>query len=130
MVLLERLVSVEVQKTKQESQQRAEIKYLVAGLTFSLIFPPSSRFNFILLKGTEIIDIIPTVVRGQCVPTTTHNTFRRVLPHCSLKDEFHQRFFKSIFRILYIIIIQPFGCIIHPIYLSKVWKLGVDLFGI
>ena len=56
-------------KTKQESQQRAEIKYLAAGLTFSLIFPPSSRFNFILLKGTEIIDIIPTVVRGQCVPT-------------------------------------------------------------
>ena len=91
-----------LKKTKQESQQRAEIKYLAAGLTFSLIFPPSSRFNFILLKGTEIIDIIPTVVRGQCVPTTTHNTFRRVLPQCSLKDEFHQRFFKSIFRILYI----------------------------
>ena len=56
--------------------------------------------------------------------------FQESSPHCSLKDGFHQRFFKSIFGILYIIIIQPFGCYIHPRISLRFGNLGVDLFWI
>ena len=90
--------------------------------TFSLNFLHLAvffRFCFVLLKGRHNWHYLfhrPSVIWGHEV-TTNHNSFRRVLPivwltwiaffipHCSLKDGFHHRFFKSIF--VFVILSTP-----------------------